>query len=92
MKRVIVGFLGTSFVALVVWGCGVNPASHVSAPRSLDPPAAPAALAAEGVPFMGDPNILLPESSVPRFGEMHTNHLIYIGPNRGLGGAATPAG
>jgi subtilase family serine protease len=32
-----------------------------------------------GVAFLGNPDILLPESSIPRAGEMHTDHLIFVG-------------
>jgi kumamolisin len=46
----------------------------------------------QGQFFRGDPNIVLPETSVPWVGEMHTNHLVYVGPDKGLNAFATPSG
>ncbi len=88
MKRTSVGLAATLLAALALSGCGQHPASQVVAPRVP----APAFPAVQSPSFVNDPNILIPDSSVPRAGEMHTNHLIYVGPERHLGTAGNPAG
>ena len=71
-------------------GCGKKSATDLTAAQPLDP----ATDGLEGVPFLNNPSILLPESSIPRTGEMHTDHLIYLGPGGRPGFAlqATPSG
>ena len=81
----------TILTAVVSSGCGERTASQLVGPTSgLNP--SKAALAVQGVPFRNDPSILLPESSIPRPGEMHTNHLIYIGKSGVIAPLATPSG
>ncbi len=88
MKRALVGLLGALLLALLVSGCGLDRSSQSLATRSLGP-----ATPMSGQPsWANDPNIMVPESSVPVAGEMHTNHLIYIGPDRHLGSFANPSG
>ncbi len=90
MKRTAaVSSLVALFAALVVSGCGRNGATDLMASRV---PTSATPMAIQGPSFMGNPNISVPESSVPVAGEMHTNHLIYVGPDRHLGTAANPAG
>jgi kumamolisin len=59
-------------------GCGKKSATDLTAAQPQDP----ATDVISGIPFHGNPNILLPESSIPREGEMHTDHLIYLGAGR----------
>ncbi len=92
MKRMaVIGSLGllALLAAFVVSGCGKKGASNILATQSTDNAAA---IAAQSQTWKGDRNVALPESSVPREGEMHTNHLIYIGPNQPMAVAATPSG
>ncbi len=89
MKKVVFGGLGTLIAALVLSGCGEHPLTHVVAPSV---PTHASAAAAQSPSFENDPNILIPDSSVPRVGEMHTNHLIYIGPNKHINATGNPAG
>jgi subtilase family serine protease len=99
MKRQkLVGSLGFLLAVLAVAGCSKNSSNNVMAVRAPSPALASPA----GMPpsLADDRNILIPETSVRIAGEMHTNHLIYIGPDRhlnlslarGASPAATPAG
>ncbi len=74
--RLLAGFAAALLAVLVVSGCGKNDASRITTPST----SSPTALAAgQGMSLQNDPNLYVPESSVPRSGEMHTNHIIYIG-------------
>ena len=97
MKRSALIALAVPLLAmLVIFGCGKKSASQLIAPTAD----ASSGTGVLGTPFGNDANILLPESSAPRDGEMHTNHLIYVGPRAALASErampaatqATPAG
>ncbi len=89
MRRVFLASLGALGVALVVSGCGTNGPTR---PANSKSPGGASALAQQFPDYEHDPNILVPESSLHIVGEMHTNHLIYIGPDRHLGNFASPSG
>jgi kumamolisin len=61
----------------------------VSSPAGLQPGQNAAVVASDAMPSPTDRNTAIPWSSVPRYGEMHTNHLIYTGPGQGMAAAAT---
>lgn len=91
MKRALVAAVGMVLVAFVMSGCSKS--TKPAAVSMLDPTDVSTTL---GMPYLNDPYILRPESSVPRDGEMHTNHLIYVGPRTGpmsaVSALATPSG
>ena len=89
MKKALLGSLGTLFAVLVVSGCAERQSSSVLAPAASN---LAAAKGIEGELFMHNPNILRPTSSIPVEGEVHTNHLVYIGPDRNANPFATPSG
>jgi len=89
MKKAIVGTSGALLLVLVISGCGANNPTTPMASNSSNPAVAMAGRAPD---WANDPNILMPESSRPVFGELHTNHLIYIGPDRHINNFASPAG
>ncbi len=87
-KQVLIG-MAVALLALGLSGCGKMDATRLASPSAS---ALSAATPAAAIPYQNDPNIEIPESTVPRLGEMHTNHLIYIGPNRNAAPFAGPAG
>ncbi len=88
-KQVLVVSASLSIAVLAVSGCGRNGVSQLVASRTPDPTAM---AAVQGVPSQVDPNVFIPESSLPRAGEMHTNHLIYVGPKGQVTPLVTPSG
>lgn len=92
MKRVRFAALGMCAVAVVMSGCSKGPNQSVAS-SVLEPTDTGVKL---GTPYMNSPFILLPESGEPVEGQMHTHHLIYVGPgtNQFSAGSAlaTPAG
>ncbi len=99
-KRARIGSAVALLALFILSGCSKNSPSTLVAPQPLDPAAGRADL---GTPFRNNPNILVPQSSEYLEGEMHTNHLIYVGPRGTLAServrpfgsvaaAATPAG
>lgn len=88
--KVLTGYLLIVVAGVVLSGCGKKSATELV---SSAPGENAAAIAAQAVPFNGSPDVALPDASVPRFGEMHTDYLIYVGPRqRGFGAMATSGG
>jgi kumamolisin len=87
-KKALIGTVVTLLAVLVASGCGKKSASALLAPNADDA----GSTAIKGVPFHNDPHILLPETSIPVLGEMHTNYLIYVGASGTLSALATPSG
>jgi kumamolisin len=88
-RKALIGTAVTLLAVLIVSGCSKKPTAQLLAPNADD---AGAVMAIKGTPFQGDPNILMPESSKPVEGEMHTNYLIYVGASRFASPLATPSG
>ncbi len=88
MKRAVVASSVALGIALIVSGCGQRMANRIVAPQG----ATRAAALPGQAQYPNDPNIQIPPSSVPVPGEMHTNHLIYVGPDRHLSTAGNPSG
>jgi len=95
MKRMAaIALLGILALVLAVLlsGCGKKSPANIVAANPQDNAAA---IAAGGRPWQNSRFISEPASSVPREGEMHTNHLIYVGADQASGTlaiAATPSG
>jgi subtilase family serine protease len=75
--------------AFVLAGCGKKSAMEIVSSQPGQPGENAAAIAANAMPSRFDRNVAIPWSSVPRAGEMHTNHLIYVGAGQGMAAAAS---
>jgi len=90
LKKSLLGTFLLLVVAVALSGCGKHSASQLTGAQPLDSSTSDGLT---GVPFNHNPNILQPESSIPVAGEMHTDHLIFVGANapRGTAALATTA-
>ncbi len=88
-KHVPVVSASLLIAVLAVSGCGRNGASRIVASQTPDPTAV---TTVPGVRSQNDASVFIPESSLPRAGEMHTNHLIHVGPSGQVAPLATPSG
>ena len=89
-KRRLFGSAGFLLATLLLAGCGENQVSRILTPTQVTTAAVVAPVHST---YLDDPNIYVPETSMRRIGLIHTNHLIYIGPNRNVNPlATTPSG
>ena len=79
-KHAVIGTVVTLLAFLALAGCGKVSPSHLTGPSAAQ---TSAAMLARAIPYQNDPNIEIPETTKPQMDGAHTNHLIYIGPNRG---------
>lgn len=86
-KMTVLSLAAVLAAAFLVSGCGKSSPVNLTAANPADDGSA-----TMGRAYALNPDIFIPESSVPRAGEMHTNHIINIGPRSRMGTLATPAG